>query len=112
MDGRRLRSDGPRPQFYNMMREIQDGKYDCVVISSFDKFAKDVHESRYYLMNLLALLRLRIISVQDNYDSLYSEPDPGKYTRLEEQIALIDKYARSGYYLPKQKRRKQTVIWN
>ena len=30
----------------------------------FDKFAKDVHESRYYLMNLLALLRLRIISVQ------------------------------------------------
>ena len=41
MDGRRLRSDGPRPQFYNMMREVQDGKYDCVVISSFDKFAKE-----------------------------------------------------------------------
>src|SRR5699024_12442976 len=34
MDGRRLRSNGPRPQFYNMMREIQDGKYDCVVIRS------------------------------------------------------------------------------
>ena len=106
MDGRRLRSDGPRPQFYNMMREIQDGKYDCVVISSFDKFAKDVHESRYYLMNLLALLRLRIISVQDDYDSLYSEPDPGKYTRLEEQIALIDKYARSRLLSAKAKEKK------
>lgn len=106
MDGRRLRSDGPRPQFYNMVREIQDGKYNCVVISSFDKFAKDVHESRYYLLNLLALLRLRIISVQDDYDSLYSEPDPGKYTRLEEEIARIDKYARSRLLSARAKEKK------
>ena len=106
MDGRKLRSDSPRPQFYTMMQEIQDGTYDCIVISSFDKFAKDIHESRYYLLDLLAILRLRIISIQDDYDSLYSEPEPGRYSRLEEEIARIDKYARSRLLSAKAKEKK------
>lgn len=95
MDSRRLKQDSPRPEFYRLMAEIQNGKYDCIVVSSFELFAKDHIESRYYLLNLLAMMKIRIISIHDNYDSLHSEPVPGAYKKLEELIIMVDKYARS-----------------
>ena len=95
MDSRRLKQESPRPEFYRLMAEIQNGKYDCIVVSSFELFAKDHIESRYYLLNLLAMMKIRIISIHDNYDSLHSEPVPGAYKKLEELIIMVDKYARS-----------------
>lgn len=95
MDSRRLKQESPRPEFYRLMAEIQNGRYDCIVVSSFELFGKDHIENRYYLLNLLAMMKIRIISVHDNYDSLHSEPVPGAYKKLEELIIMVDKYARS-----------------
>lgn len=95
MDSRRLKKENPRPEFYALMADIQNGIYDCVAVDTFELFGKDHVENRYYLLNLLAMMKIRIISVRDNYDSLYSEPVPGTYKKLEEQVVMTDKFARS-----------------
>lgn len=94
-DTRKMKQDGSRPEFFRMIKDIQNGNIDCVVMTSMDSFAKDHAETKYYLLNLFAVIGLRIISILDDYDSLISESGAGSYTKLEELVHQVDIYSRS-----------------
>lgn len=95
MDSHKIKQESPRPEFYRLAKDLKNGKYDCLVMTSLDMFAKDHMETKYYLLNLYAVMGIRIISIQDNYDSLYSENAPGSLDRLEELVQQVDHYTRS-----------------
>lgn len=101
MDGRRILSTTPRPQFQKLMLDIQTGNYNCIVMYSMDTFGRDISENRYYVLRRFTALGLRIISLLDNYDSYVSEPKPDAYSRLEEIIKLNMRFDKS---------RKRTAI--
>lgn len=83
MDRKKMKSDQNRPEFYAMLEGIHNGYFDCIVIYSFDCFARTYEETTYYVLHQFAeLLHLRIISVMDNYDSSTSEVVPGHYRKL------------------------------
>lgn len=95
MDSQKLKQDDPRPEFYRLVKDLKAGQYNCLVITSFELFTKDHMEAKYYVLNLFAVMNIRILSIQDNYDSLYSESSPQSHERLEELVTQIDHYSRS-----------------
>ena len=101
MDGRKIRSTTPRPQFQKLLLDIQAGNYNCIVMYSLDTFGRDINENRYYVLRRFTALGLRIISLLDGYDSYVSEPSPGTFSRLEEIIKLNMRFDKS---------RKRTAI--
>ena len=101
MDGRKIRSTTPRPQFQKLLLNIQAGNYNCIVMYSLDTFGRDINENRYYVLRRFTALGLRIISLLDGYDSYVSEPSPGTFSRLEEIIKLNMRFDKS---------RKRTAI--
>ncbi len=106
MDSRRMKQDHPRAEFHRLTRDLQEGKYDCLVITSVETFAKDHVECRYYLVHTFAAMGIRIISILDNYDSAISEPEYGKYGKLEELVTNADYFARSRLLSSKAKQKK------
>lgn len=84
MDCQKMDSHQPLPQLQQLLLDIESGKYNCIVIYSLDTFGKDKAETEYYMLRQFPSLELRIISIQDNYDSNISEPETGSYFKLEE----------------------------
>lgn len=95
MDSHKLKQESPRPEFYRLVKDLKDGLHNCLVITSLDLFAKDHMETKYYMLNLFAVMGIRILSLQDNYDSLFSEPTVGSHERLEELVEQVDALTRS-----------------
>lgn len=87
MEVRKTGPEHPRPQFYQMMDDIRDGRYTCVVMYSLSVFAKDMKENRYYIQSLFLPRQIRIISILDQYDSFTSEPEPDTFSRLKKLFA-------------------------
>ena len=84
MDCQKMDSHQSLPQLQQLLLDIENGKYNCIVIYSLDTFGKNKAETEYYMLRQFPLLELRIISIQDNYDSNRSEPETGSFFRLEE----------------------------
>lgn len=82
MDCQKIDSHQPLPQLQQLLLDIESGKYNCIVIYSLDTFGKDKAETEYYMLRQFPLLELRIISVQNKYDSNKSEPESGTFFRL------------------------------
>ncbi|MDO5408963.1 MAG: recombinase family protein [Lachnospiraceae bacterium] len=95
MDNHKIKQESPRPEFYRLAKDLKNGLYNCLVMTSLDLFAKDHMETKYYLLNLFAVMGIRILSIQDNYDSLYSEKAAGSHDRLEELVCQMDALSRS-----------------
>ena len=83
MDCQKIDSHQPLPQLQQLLLDIENGKYNCIVIYSLDTFGRDKAETEYYMLRQFPSLELRIISIQDNYDSSTSEPENGTFLRLE-----------------------------
>lgn len=84
MDCQKMDSHQSLPQLQQLLLDIENGNYNCIVIYSLDTFGKDKAETEYYMLRQFPSLELRIISIQDNYDSNRSEPESGTFFRLEE----------------------------
>ena len=81
MDCQKMDSHQSLPQLQQLLLDIENGKYNCIVIYSLDTFGKDKAETEYYMLRQFPSLELRIISIQDNYDSNRSEPESGTFFR-------------------------------
>lgn len=57
-----------RPSFQRMIRELSEGKIDCVIVKDLSRFARDYIGSGYYLEKLFPSLGVRFISINDNID--------------------------------------------
>lgn len=59
-----------RPAFTNMIKDIKEGKINCIVVKDLSRFGRNYMETGNYLENVFPYIGIRFISVNDNYDSI------------------------------------------
>ena len=59
-----------RPSFKRMMVDAANGIIDCVMVKDLSRFGRNYIETGKYLERIFPAMRLRLISVNDNYDTL------------------------------------------
>lgn len=58
-----------RPSFNRMIKDLQAGKFRCVVVKDLSRFGRNYLEAGYYIENIFPFLGARLIAVTDNFDS-------------------------------------------
>lgn len=66
--------DFNRPAFQDMIADIRAGKVNCVIVKDLSRFARNFIEAGKYLQQIFPFMGVRFISINDNYDSLTSDP--------------------------------------
>ena len=59
-----------RPSFKRMIRDIEAGRIDCVVVKDLTRFGRNFVEAGRYIDQIFPALGIRFIAVNDNYDSI------------------------------------------
>ncbi len=62
--------DFDRPNFQRMMREIEAGAIDCVIVKDLSRFGRNFVEAGRYLDRIFPALGVRFIAVNDGFDSV------------------------------------------
>lgn len=62
-----------RAAFQRMLRDIEDGKIDCVVVKDLSRLGRNVIDTGYYIEKYFPLHGVRFIAVNDQFDSEDSE---------------------------------------
>lgn len=64
-----------RPGFQEMMRLIENGEADCIVAKDLSRFGRDFSGVLQYVERILPKMGVRLILVNDQYDSIASNHD-------------------------------------
>ncbi len=62
-----------RPDFIRMMDDVRAGKIQCIVVKDLSRFGRDFLETGYYIETILPKLNVRLIAINDNFDSAREE---------------------------------------
>ena len=62
-------ADFERPNFQGMIREIEAGRIDCVVVKDLSRFGRNFVEAGRYIDQIFPALGVRFIAVNDGFDS-------------------------------------------
>lgn len=82
-------TDFQRPAFDWLMKDIQEGKIDCVVVRDLSRFGRNYQETGMYLERIFPFLGVRFIAVQDRFDTLFSENAGGSVVPFKNVINEI-----------------------
>lgn len=52
-----------------MMNDVRAGKINCILVKDFSRFGRNYIETGNYLEKILPFMKVRFVSVCDNYDS-------------------------------------------
>lgn len=63
-------SNFDRPDFKNMIKAVEDGLINCVIVKDYSRFGRDYIDVGYYIEKYFPDKNVRFISVNDNHDSL------------------------------------------
>lgn len=66
-------SNFDRPEFNRMMKDIEAGRVNCVVVKDLSRFGRDYIEAGRYLEKTFPALGVRFIALTDHYDSLSAD---------------------------------------
>lgn len=66
-------SNFDRPEFKRMIRDIESGSVNCVVVKDLSRFGRDYIESGRYLEKIFPTLGVRFIAITDHYDSFLDD---------------------------------------
>ena len=58
-----------RPGFERMMNDVRAGIINCILVKDFSRFGRNYIETGNYLEKILPFMKVRFVSVCDNYDS-------------------------------------------
>ncbi|GAA6410274.1 recombinase family protein [Blautia hominis] len=64
-----------RPGFQEMMKLIEDGEADCIIVKDLSRFGRDFSGVLQYVERILPKMGVRLILVNDNYDSIFPNRD-------------------------------------
>lgn len=62
--------DFERPGFQEMVREIEAGNIDCVVVKDLSRFGRNFVEAGRYIDQIFPSLGIRFIAINDGFDSM------------------------------------------
>lgn len=60
-----------RPAFQQMLSDIETGHINCVIVKDLSRLGRNVIDTGYYIERYFPTWKIRFISVNDHYDSLY-----------------------------------------
>lgn len=66
-------TDFDRPNFTRLMDDVRTGKIQCIVVKDLSRFGRDFLETGYYIETLLPKLNVRLIAINDTFDSFREE---------------------------------------
>ena len=66
-------TDFDRPDFTRLMDDVRTGKIQCIVVKDLSRFGRDFLETGYYIETLLPKLNVRLIAINDTFDSSREE---------------------------------------
>ena len=64
-----------RPAFNQMMKDIEDGKINCVIVKDLSRFGREYIETGRYLRRIFPAYGVRFIAINDNIDTLRDSAD-------------------------------------
>ena len=64
-----------RPAFQAMMADVKTGKINCIVVKDLSRFGRNYLDAGEYIEKIFPFLGIRFIAINDNYDSLNSNPE-------------------------------------
>jgi len=62
-------SNFDRPEFKRMIRDIEAGRVNCVVVKDLSRFGRDYIEAGRYIQKVFPALSVRFIALTDHFDS-------------------------------------------
>lgn len=68
-------TDFERPGFEQMMDEVRRRKVDCIVVKDLSRFGRNYVETGYYLEKIFPYIGVRLVAVNDGYDTLSGDVD-------------------------------------
>ena len=63
-----------RPAFHQMMTDVRNGKINCIIIKDISRLGRHFVETSELVEQIFPAMNVRLISVNDNYDSLRRMP--------------------------------------
>ena len=66
-------SNFDRPEFQRMIRDIEAGKVNLVIVKDLSRFGRDYIETGRYIQRIFPALSVRFIALTDNYDSFRAD---------------------------------------
>ena len=67
--------DFDRPDFREMMKDIEAGKINCVIVKDLSRLGRNYIEVGEYMEEIFPCYNVRLIAINDNYDSLNPRSD-------------------------------------
>ena len=66
-------SNFDRPEFKRMIRDMEAGRVNCVIVKDLSRFGRDYIESGRYIQKIFPDLGVRFIALTDHYDSFHAD---------------------------------------
>lgn len=88
-------TDFNRKEFQNMLKDISDGKINCVIVKDLSRLGRDSISVGYYIQQFFPSKKVRFISLNDNFDTLdgiSNKSDPYRPISKIPAIALADEF--------------------
>jgi len=64
-----------RPDFIRMVNDAQAGRINCIVVKDLSRLGRNYIETGRYIEKILPVMGIRLIAVNDNYDSADKSSD-------------------------------------
>ena len=64
-----------RPSFIKMIKDIETGKINCVIVKDLSRLGRNYIEVGELMEDIFPRLHVRLIAINDNYDSVNSRSD-------------------------------------
>lgn len=81
-----------RPHFQEMMRAIEDGKIDCIVVKDLSRFGREHIDMGRYLFQQFPNHNIRFIAITDGYDNV--QEDDSAHLLVSVKNLFNDNYCR------------------
>lgn len=62
-----------RPQFKRMMKDVEEGNVDCIIVKDLSRFGRDYIEVGRLIQKTFPAFCVRFIAITDNFDSLTAD---------------------------------------
>ena len=85
--------DFSRPSFIKMIKEAEDGKINCIIIKDLSRLGRNYIEVGELMKDILPKLKVRLIAINDNYDSNNPKNDSDEFI-IPFRNLINEQYAR------------------
>lgn len=75
-----------RPAFQKMLEDAEQGIINCIIVKDLSRFGRNAIDTGYYIEKYLPSLKVRFISINDNFDTAHINPGDGIMLPLKNMI--------------------------